>query len=273
MKEMERTPPLKKGNEGKAPRAMAIAAHPDDIEFMMAGTLLLLGQRGFELHYMNLASGNCGSMIHSPAKTRRLRREEAMESAKILGATFHSSIADDLEILYELKLLRRLSAVIREVAPTIVLTHSPQDYMEDHMNTSRLVVSAAFVRAMPNFRVIPGATAVDGQVTVYHGMPHGLVDGLRHRVIPDLYVNTASVHETKRRALGAHKSQKDWLDQTQGIDSYLRAMDEMSYEVARLSGQFQHAEGWRIHSHLGFCAEDANPLRDALGDLAVQRSL
>ena len=36
-------------------------------------------------------------------------------------------------------LMRALTAVIREVRPTIVLTHPPQDYMEDHTNTCRLV--------------------------------------------------------------------------------------------------------------------------------------
>ena len=41
--------------------AIAIGAHPDDVEFYMAGTLLLLKQAGYEIHYLNLASGNCGS--------------------------------------------------------------------------------------------------------------------------------------------------------------------------------------------------------------------
>ena len=38
--------------------AIAIAAHPDDIEFMMAGTLLLLGAADWETHYLNISSGN-----------------------------------------------------------------------------------------------------------------------------------------------------------------------------------------------------------------------
>ena len=77
---------------------------------------------------------------------------EARAAAKILGAHFHPSITNDLEILYNLELLRAVAAVIREVKPSIVLTHSPQDYMEDHMNTSRLAVTAAFTRGMPNFK-------------------------------------------------------------------------------------------------------------------------
>ncbi|HEU4902789.1 MAG TPA: PIG-L family deacetylase, partial [Flavisolibacter sp.] len=32
--------------------AIAIAAHPDDIEFMMAGTLLQLKAAGYETHYL-----------------------------------------------------------------------------------------------------------------------------------------------------------------------------------------------------------------------------
>jgi hypothetical protein len=37
-------------------------------------------------------------------------------------------------------------------------------------------------------------------------------------------------------------------------------MDTMSREVGRMSGVFEHAEGWRRHLHRGFCAEDADPL-------------
>lgn len=38
--------------------AIAIHAHPDDIEFVMAGTLLLLRMHGRELHYMTLSDDN-----------------------------------------------------------------------------------------------------------------------------------------------------------------------------------------------------------------------
>jgi LmbE family N-acetylglucosaminyl deacetylase len=250
-----------------APRAMAVAAHPDDIEFLMAGTLLLLGRKGWELHYMTLSSGNCGSMVMGPAKTRAARKQEARAAAKILGATWHPSLADDLEIVYEVRLLRALAAVIREVAPQILLVPSPQDYMEDHMNTARLAVTAAFARGMPNFRTIPARNPVSGDITLYHAMPHGLRDGLRRRIVPELFVNTAAVHEQKRAALAAHASQKDWLDKTQGMGSYLQVMDDMSAEVGRMSGRFEHAEGWRRHLHLGFSASETDPLRDALGPL------
>ena len=246
------------------PTALAIAAHPDDIEFYMGGTLLLLKAAGWEIHYLNLSSGNCGSMVMSAAKTRVTRRAESKRAAKILGAYWHPPMCDDLEIFYDLSTLRKLAAVVREVKPSIVLTHSPQDYMEDHMNTCRLAVTAAFSRGMPNFRTTPLRPAIEGDVTVYHAMPHGLRDGLRRRIVPGAFVNTTSVHATKREALAAHASQKAWLDASQGMDSYLLAMDEISLAIGKLSRRFKHAEGWRRHLYLGFSSDEADPLAHVL---------
>ena len=244
--------------------AIAIVAHPDDIEFYCAGTMLLLSEAGWEIHYMTVSSGNCGSQQLDSDSTRQIRREESQQAAQILGAFWHPSIADDLEILYSVDLLRKLAAVVREVSPRIVLTHSPQDYMVDHENTARLAATAAFARGMANFSTSPAASPIDSDVTVYHAMPHGLCDPLRQPIRPDGYVNTTSVHETKRQALAAHESQKSWLDVSQGMDSYLRTMDEMSLELGRQSGTFKHAEGWRRRLHLGFSATDSDPLADAL---------
>jgi LmbE family N-acetylglucosaminyl deacetylase len=249
----------------KHPAAFAIAAHPDDIEFMMAGTLLLLRQAGWEIHYMNLASGNCGSLEHPSAVVRRVRRREAQSACRVLGAHFHPSLVDDLEIFYDLKTILRLTAVIRDVKPSVLLVPSPQDYMEDHTNACRLAVSAAFVRGMPNVKSIPARPPAPGDVTVYHAMPHGLRDPLRRRVVPGAWVNTTTVQAHKRRALAAHDSQKRWLDASQGMDSYLKVMDGFSLELGRMSRRFRFAEGWRRRLHYGFCAEDADPLREALG--------
>src|SRR5687767_9934510 len=122
--------------------AIAIAAHPDDIEFTMAGTLCLLREAGFRTHYLNVATGSGGSLVHRASALRRIRRHEATQAAKTLGAEFHESRVDDLEIVYSVPLLRWLTGIIRVVRPSIVLTHSPVDYMEDHTNTCRLAVTA-----------------------------------------------------------------------------------------------------------------------------------
>jgi LmbE family N-acetylglucosaminyl deacetylase len=231
----------------------------------MAGTLLLLKEAGYETHYLNLASGNCGSIEQNSAKTQMRRKQEARSAAAVLGARFHPSIIDDLQILYEVSLLRQVAAVIRQVRPRILLTHSPQDYMEDHTNTSRLAVTAAFARSMPNFQTVPRRRAIDNEVAIYHGMPHGLCDPLRRRIAPGAFVNTFRVHDRKRKALTCHRSQQNWLDLSQGLNSYLQTMEDISRAVARMSRRFKHAEGWRRHLHLGFSATEIDPLREALG--------
>jgi LmbE family N-acetylglucosaminyl deacetylase len=245
--------------------AIAIGAHPDDIEFMMAGTLMMLKEAGYDIHYINIANGNCGSVEYDAEETARVRKQEAQTAASLLGATFHESLCNDLEILYTTGLLRKLTAVIREVKPTVVLTHPPQDYMEDHMNACRLAVTAAFSRGVPNFETIPPVPAVNKDVTIYHALPYGLCDTLGKPVMPGAFVNTSSVIERKLEALGCHKSQQNWLDVSQGLNSYLSTMEEMSLKVGKMSGSYKHAEGWMRHSHLGFCGPDADPLKDALG--------
>jgi len=248
---------------------LAIFAHPDDIEFVAAGTLIQLGLRGWDLHYLNLCSGSGGSVQMDGVTTAATRLKEAREAARILGATFHDPIADDLELFYCPEALRKVAAVVREVRPAIVLTHSPLDYMEDHMNASRLAVTAVFAHGVPNFQTEPPRASFSGDVTVYHALPHGLCDPLRQRVRAGLYVNTETVQERKCAALSAHVSQKHWLDVSQGMDSYIASMEELSKSVGELSGRFEHAEGWRRHLHLGFSAKDIDPLRAALGEECV----
>jgi LmbE family N-acetylglucosaminyl deacetylase len=251
--------------------ALAVSAHPDDIEFYMAGTMLLLSEAGYELHYLTVASGGCGGTQHGTVTIAKTRAAEAKRASEILGATFHPSFCHDLEIFYEIGLLRQLAAIIREVKPGIILTHPPVDYMEDHTNTCRLVVTAAFAREMPNFITTPEREPYSAEVTIYHATPHGLTDPLRQLMIPELFVNTESVHHRKSEALAAHKSQAAWLGSSQGANSLTSMLDAFSSKVGELSRDFKDAEGWWRHSHLGFCQEDADPLREILGSLTTTR--
>lgn len=246
--------------------ALAIFAHPDDIEYFGAGTLLLLREAGFATHYFNVANGSCGSVEMDRDETRRVRLAEARKAAATLGATFHPPICDDLEVFYDLATLRKVAGVLREVKPSIVLTHPPLDYMEDHTNTCRLAVTAAFTSGMPNFRTEPASTdTYPEDVFLYHSMPHGLCDQLRIPVTAASFVDTSVHYATQREALAAHASQKNWLDHSQGADSYLHVLDDLSQRVGRLSGRFSRAEGWRRHLHLGYSAHDEDPLQEILG--------
>jgi N-acetylglucosamine malate deacetylase 1 len=238
----------------------AIAAHPDDIEFMMSGTLMRLKESGWQLHYMNVANGCCGTDRHEIDEIAAIRRQEAIEACEFIGAVFHESLVNDLEIFYEKNLISRICSVIRDVCPDVILTQSPNEYMEDHCNTCRTVVTAAFCRGMKNFPVKPHVDPISKPVVLYHSVPHGLTDQLRRPVEPQLYVDVTEYIDRKADMLALHKSQKEWLDVSQGMDSYLNTMKDMCHRIGRLSGSSGYAEGWIRHSHLGFCDIDDDPL-------------
>jgi LmbE family N-acetylglucosaminyl deacetylase len=247
------------------PTVLAIGCHPDDIEFMMAGTLLHLGDRGWQIHCLNVADGSCGTDRLGAEEIAAIRLGEARESARLMGAVHHSCLARDLEVFYEQPLIRRLAAVIRLVRPRIVLTQSLEDYMADHMNAARAAVTAAFCRGMRNYPSDPPVPASLWDLSLYHATPHTLRDMMRRPVVPDLFVDVAPVMERKVSLLACHRSQKEWLDASQGMGSYLEGMRQASRAVGALSGRYEEAEGWRRHLHVGFSSRDEDPLAEALG--------
>jgi N-acetylglucosamine malate deacetylase 1 len=249
---------------------LAIAAHPDDIELRFAGTMLLMARAGWELHYLNIGSGSLGSAEMGPEQTREIRGAEAREAAAVLGAMWHPPMAEDLEIFYGDTLLRRVAAVVRKVNPSVVLTHPPVDYMEDHTAACRLAVTAAFSKAIPHFRTEPQTVTSMSPVAVYHSMPHGLVTPLGGRVSPRYFVDIGRVMEERVRALECHRSQKDWLEASQGLGALGRYSRADAARVGGMSGRFEFAEGWWPHLHLGFGPEGFDPLREALGDLVLE---
>lgn len=253
----------------KGPRAFAVAAHPDDIEFLMAGTLMLLGEVGYEIHYMNIANGSCGTAEHSKEEIIRIRQKEAKNAAESIGAVYYESLTDDIAIFYEPKLLAQMAAIMRKVKPEILLLHAPQDYMEDHQNAARLAATAAFTMGMSNFETDPALPPIDQKVAVYHAQPHGNRNILLQQIVPDIFVDISSVMDRKKEMLSCHQSQKSWLDRSQGMDSYLHSMQSLSEEVGKISGKFTYAEGWRKRLHYGYCSEEFSPLEQALGDYVL----
>ncbi|OHD81929.1 MAG: hypothetical protein A3J97_01345 [Spirochaetes bacterium RIFOXYC1_FULL_54_7] len=239
---------------------LALVAHPDDIEFMMAGTLFRLKDMGYEIHYMTIANGSCGTIEYSYDDIVRMRRSEAMAAAEYMGAVYHESLANDFEVFYQDDLIRKVAAVIRTVRPDIVFLPSMEDYMEDHMISARIGVTAAFAKGCPNYVSIPPIDAIQMDVVLYHAMPSGLLDMMGRPIVPTLYVDISGVMDRKTTMLGMHKSQQSWLDASQGMNEYLLTMENMSRQVGILSGKYEFAEGWRLHNRLGYSRTRLDPL-------------
>ncbi len=248
------------------PSALAIFAHPDDVEFVAAGTLLRLKDLGWNIHYFNIANGCCGSTISDRKKTAEIRGLESQRSANLLGATYYPPICDDLDIFYNSGNFAKVAAVVRQANPSVILTHATLDYMEDHTETCRLAVSAAFAKGIPNFSCDPNVASSDGEVALYHAQPHGNRTPTGELVYPKLAVSIDGVMDRKLAMLQCHHSQQQWLQATQKMNSYLQSMLELAEEAAKLAKiDCRYAEGWLKHLHLGLGQIDFDPLLKLFG--------
>jgi LmbE family N-acetylglucosaminyl deacetylase len=204
-------------------RVLAIHAHPDDIEFQCAGTLILLREAGHLLTIATMTPGDCGSAVHDAETIAAIRREEAGASAALIGANYQCLEFRDLAIFNDDDSRRRVTELLRRTRPDLVLTAPPVDYIVDHEMTSLLVRDACFAASCPNY-----ATRQWEPALPLAGIPHlYFVDPLEGndrdgvRVPVDFHVDVSRVFPTKRRMLACHASQRDWLLRQHGIDEYL----------------------------------------------------
>jgi LmbE family N-acetylglucosaminyl deacetylase len=263
------------------PCVLVVCAHPDDAEIFLGGIISLLASKSADVHVQILANGNVGATTGTPSEIAATRLKEARDGcAAMMGAgeergvtssggcvTLHEPLCGDLEIRYrEETLVRSVAQLVREVRPDILLTHAPDDYMEDHVATARIAQAAAFVKGAPLFDC--GAACGDGfDTTIYFAQPHSNVTPMREFVRPDLVVPlTAELIAQKRRAVACHESQRSWLAHSQGLDSYVDDAMAMNADLATRLGMEGHVEGLRRRSHIGFAAADTDPLFDLLGE-------
>ncbi len=234
-------------------KVLALFAHPDDAEFLCAGTLALLADHGAQIHIATMTAGDCGSAILSAAKITRIRREEAARAARVIGARYFCLEEKDLSVFYDRSSLGKVMELVRRSDPELVLTHSPQDYMVDHETTSRLCQTACFGAVAPNFRSgsRTPAKATRAVPHLYYAQPFGGRDILGSEVRPSCFVDIRGTMERKEKMLACHESQQAWLRAQQGIPDPASMMHAMAKRAGELSG-FQWAEGFRQHLGQGF---------------------
>ena len=153
---------------------------------------------------------------------------------------WHPPICDDLQIFYDDRTLRRVTAIVREVDPSIILTHSPQDYMEDHMNTCRLAVTAAFARGMPELSHDAGAQAgADGCHHLSRQPAWPAATGCAGAWSRKRSWTRQPCRIESARRSNATAVSSGWLDATQGMSSYLVTMEEFCAEVGIVVREIQ----------------------------------
>jgi LmbE family N-acetylglucosaminyl deacetylase len=248
-------------------RVLAFGCHPDDIEFMAAGTLALLARRGWEVHLATMTGGEVGSATLKSQEIRDIRLAEARRAAERIGAQYHYAGGRDLEVEYNGHYRQLAVRVVRKVDPDVILTHFPTDYLIDHEETSRLVRNAAFIASVPLFDC--GAPlAPTGKIPhLYYWNALNGIDNFGRPIPVHFGVDVGAVIETKEQMLAEHASQREWLKFINKFDAYLEDMKRMTRGQGERIGR---AYGECFIQHLGNGHPTDNLLREALGELCIE---
>jgi len=255
----------------KAKRVLAFMAHPDDIEFLCAGTLARLHREaGCHITLATATAGDCGSTELGAAEISRVRYRECLASAAILQADYFCAECMDLLVTYDRPTVLRFLEIVRRARPDIVVTHSPVDYMSDHEMAPRLVQAATFGGPVPNLvtEAADPAPPISRVPHLYYADPLDGRDHFGRTVEPQFVVDISSVIDVKEQMLACHASQREWLRAHHGIDQYLIAMREASAARGRRIN-VQYGEGFR--QHVGHAYPQDNLLLDLLGEDAGDR--
>ncbi len=185
-------------------RALAIGAHPDDIEFGCGATLAKWAEAGCEASLLVCTDGSKGTWDASAdiAALVERRQAEQAEAARRLGATgevrFLGEVDGELEVTMALR--SRMARIIRELRPDVVLGHDPFKRWRlhpDHRAAGFLCMDAVVAARDPHFFKEHG---------VAHHRPVELL--LFECEDPDHLEQVADDHmEAKVNALLAHQSQ------------------------------------------------------------------
>lgn len=249
------------------PKVLALLCHPDDIELLCAGTLRHLVDRGWELRCATMTGGDLGASTGTREAIRTQRLAEAEAAAARLGGSYDCAGLFDVSIYYCPEQLQAVTRMIRDFDPDIILTHSPDCYMLDHEETSRLVRMASFTASIPLYET-PGSAPTTKVAALYYTDAIEFKDKFGQRIEAGFYVDIGATFADRQEALACHASQREWLRSHHGIDEYLLTNERLATECAAIASQrtgaqgVTHAEGFR--QHLGHGYPQANLLAEAL---------
>ena len=138
--------------------AMAIGAHPDDVEFGCGATLAKWARSGAQIHHVICTDGSKGTW-DANADTVALvaaRKREQNAAATVLAGVPNVHFLDhiDGELENNRELQRQIARLIRVHKPDVVLTHDPWKQYRlhpDHRNAGQAVCDAIVAARDPHF--------------------------------------------------------------------------------------------------------------------------
>ena len=199
-------------------RALIIVAHPDDIDFGMAGTVAALTNAGCEVAYCLVTSGEAGDddLARSADELAVLRQAEQTAAAAQVGVSeLHWLGHPDGMVVADLRLRRDIARVIRITRPDVVLCQTSVPNWDhiyishpDHLATATAALAAVYPDAR-NPRAFP-------ELLDEGHKPHGVSEIWLVGAEPNRWIDITDSFDRKVEALRAHHSQTAEMDDLEG---------------------------------------------------------
>lgn len=222
------------GNNGTR-TMLVVGAHSADFVWRAAGAIAVLTAQGGKAVVVALSygeRGESGELWKEPGQTvenvKRIRRAEASQAAEALGASFQCFDLGDYPLSVDTSVLLRLTELIRETAPDVIVTHTEKDpFNPDHPLAYEVTQRARLLAS--------GAGVASGFITI---QPPELFLFEPHQpeqcgFVPNTFVDITPVFAQKERAMEAMAAQQ-YLHQY-----YTEQAEHRAYHARRASGQQQ----------------------------------
>jgi len=188
-----------------------VGAHPDDIESLAGGTAACYAKRGDKVFFCVATNGNVGSSTLPKDEIAAIRRQEALDSAAVIGAELIWLDFDDEFLLDSVETRHAFIEAFRLARPDVVFCHCRDDYNPDHSISGMLVDECISMASIPNIKTASKPTAK---------IPHVyFMDTLAGvNFTPELYVDVTNTFDAKVKMVGCHASQARWMKDLFGYE-------------------------------------------------------
>lgn len=175
---------------------LVVAAHPDDAELCVGGTILSLKSQGFRVGILDLTNGE-----PTPYGSPEIRARETDAATALLGVDWRGNLdLPNRAVCADLDSRRQLAGAFRLLRPRVILTHFWEDAHPDHVAGSALVDAARFWAKLSKTDM-PGEPFFPKRIFYYFSQH------LRLHVQASFVVDVSEFLEKKLEALRCYSSQ------------------------------------------------------------------
>lgn len=208
---------------------LAVGAHAGDMELTTGAVLLRAKAQGARVVLLHLTLGEGGNPRMTPAAYGAQKRREAEEAAAALGGEAIFGPYRDGELPDDEDTRRYVADVIRQVRPTLVLTHARQSIHKDHARAHALVSDAVLLASLPGVAVPSGRPAWRGVRGVWYAENWEDAEGFR----PYLYVDASGTLEKWREAVTRYAFVRGGISTFAYLDYYSALLALRGAEVRK----------------------------------------